>query len=86
MELEEAIEILKEDLEHTKKANECGLATKGEFNKEIEAIEFILNHLAKQKKMIKEHEKMIIRHKEQLRKAGIYGYDYDLKVLTEESE
>ena len=52
MELEEAIKILKEDLEHTKKANECGIATKGEFNKEIEAIEFILNHITKQEKMI----------------------------------
>lgn len=52
MELEEAIKILKEDLEHTKRANECGLATKGEFNKEIKAIEFILNHLTKQEKMI----------------------------------
>lgn len=52
MELEEAIEILKEDLEHTKKANECGLATKGEFNKEIEAIEVVLNHITKQEKMI----------------------------------
>jgi hypothetical protein len=58
MELKEAIEILKEDLEHTKKANECGLATKGEFDKEIEAIEFILNyitilnHITKQEKMI----------------------------------
>jgi len=40
----------------------------------------------KQEKMIKEYEEMIIRHKEQLRKAGIYGYDYDLKVLAEESE
>ena len=56
MELEEAIEILKEDLEHTKKANECGLATKGEFNKEIEAIEFILNHLTKQEKRISDLE------------------------------
>lgn len=54
MELEEAIKILKEDLEHIKRANECGLATKGEFNKEIEAIEFILNHLTKQDKMIDE--------------------------------
>ena len=57
MELEEAIKILKEDLEHTKKANECGLATRGEFNKEIEAIELILNHLTKQEKMIQKiHE------------------------------
>lgn len=59
MELEEAIKILKEDLEHTKKANECGLATKGEFNKEIEAIEFILNHLDKQEKMIELMSKRI---------------------------
>lgn len=47
MELEEAIEILKEDLEHTKRANECGLATRGEFNKEIEAIETVLEELRK---------------------------------------
>lgn len=47
MKLEEAIKILKEDLEHTKKANECGLATKGEFNKEMEAMEVVLNHLEK---------------------------------------
>lgn len=52
MELEEAIQKLKEDLESTKKANECGLATKGEFNKEIEAIEFVLTHITKQEKMI----------------------------------
>ena len=47
MELEEAIKILKKDLEHTKKANECGLATKGEFNKGIEAIETVLKALEK---------------------------------------
>jgi hypothetical protein len=47
MELEEAIKILKEDLEHTKRANECGLATKGEFNKEIKAIETVLKYLEK---------------------------------------
>ena len=52
MELEEAIKKLKEDLESTKKANECGLATKGEFNKEIEAIEFVLTYITKQEKMI----------------------------------
>ena len=62
MELEEAIKILKEDLEHTKKANECGLATKGEFNKEIEAIEFILNHLTKQEKMIEEIKSKLEEH------------------------
>ena len=51
MELEEAIKIIKEDLEHTKKANECGLATKGEFNNEIEAIETVLNQLEQYKRL-----------------------------------
>ena len=52
MELEEAIKIVKKDLELTKIANECGLATKGEFKKETEAIETVLNHLTKEDKMI----------------------------------
>ena len=42
---EEAIKNVKEQLEGIKKANECGLATKGEFNKDIEAIESVLNLL-----------------------------------------
>lgn len=40
---EEAIEILKIELENTKRANKCGLATKGEFDKQIQAIETILD-------------------------------------------
>ena len=51
MELEEAIKILKEDLESTKKANECGLSN-NDFKKEIEATETVLTHLTKQEKMI----------------------------------
>lgn len=34
---------------------------------------------------VKKYETMIINHKKQLSKSGIYGYDYDLKLL-EESE
>ncbi len=45
MELEVAIENLKKQLENTKKANECGLATKGEFKEDIEAIETVLQAL-----------------------------------------
>ena len=41
MELEIAIENLKKQLENTKKANECGHATKGEFKEDIEAIETV---------------------------------------------
>lgn len=29
------------------KANECGLATKGEFNKEIEALNYVIEELLK---------------------------------------
>lgn len=44
-ELEEAKQNLIQQLEHTKTANECGLATKGEFNKDIKAIETVLNYI-----------------------------------------
>lgn len=50
----EAIENIKEQLEGIKKANKCGLATRGEFNKDIEAIETILNLLEKKDKIIDE--------------------------------
>lgn len=29
---------------------------------------------------------MILGHKKQLNKSGIYGYDYDLKILESEEE
>lgn len=48
----EARENVKEQLEGIKKANECGLATKGEFNRDIEAIETVLNLLEKKDKII----------------------------------
>ena len=32
---------------------------------------------------VKKYETMIINHKKQLSKSGIYGYDYDLKILEE---
>ena len=47
---EEVIENVKKQLEGIKKANECGLATRGEFNKDIEAIEKVLNLLEKKDK------------------------------------
>ena len=49
---EETIENVKKQLEGIKKANECGLATRGEFNKDIEAIETVLNLLEKKDKII----------------------------------
>ena len=49
---EEVIENVKKQLEGIKKANECGLATRGEFNKDIEALETVLNLLEKKDKII----------------------------------
>lgn len=48
----EAIENVKEQLEGIKKANECGLATRGKFNKDINAIETVLNLLEKKDALI----------------------------------
>lgn len=44
-ELEEAKQNLIKQLENTRIANECGLATKGKFRKDIKAIETILNYI-----------------------------------------
>lgn len=35
---------------------------------------------------IKQYRYMILEHKKQLNKSGIYGYDYDLKILESEEE
>ena len=94
MELEEAIKILKEDLEHTKKANECGLATKGEFNKEIEAIETVLNELDAIKfkyqarkdrtdTIIKKQEKMIELMLDWINNNNLYEDEYGNNCLIE---
>ena len=56
---EEAIKNVKEQLEGIKKANECGLATKGEFNKDIEAIESVLNLLEKKAEEIEKYKMML---------------------------
>ena len=44
-EIEKAKENIIKQLENTKKANECGLATKGEFNEDIDAIETLLQYI-----------------------------------------
>lgn len=55
----EAIKNVKEQLEGIKKANECGLATRGEFNKDIEAIETVLNLLENKDKQIEQYLNML---------------------------
>ena len=48
------------------------------------AIETLLTAYEKEKEKNEEYENMIINHKKQLKQSGIYGYDYDLKILKEE--
>ena len=55
-EIEEALKNLKQQLENIKIANECGLATKGEFKEDIKAIE---NILADRERLIKENEEKL---------------------------
>ena len=43
--VDKAKENIKIQLTNMKRANECGLATKGEFNEDIDAIETILSEL-----------------------------------------
>lgn len=55
-----------------------------DVDKAIESIENLLTAYEKEKEKNKEYENMIINHKKQLKQSGIYGYDYDLKILKEE--
>lgn len=49
----------------------------------IYAINRILDELKQEKENNNKYEQMILEHKRQLKKSGIYGYDYNLKILEE---
>ena len=54
------------------------------FSYYADLISKLLTAYEKEKEKNKEYENMIINHKKQLKQSGIYGYDYDLKILKEE--
>lgn len=56
----------------------------GDDSMNIRRIQELEAELEKEKEKNKEYENMIINHKKQLKQSGIYGYDYDLKILKEE--
>ncbi len=64
-ELEEARQNLIKQLENTKIANECGLATKGEFSKDIKAIETVLKELKRLQENCIEKDKIREKIEEQ---------------------
>lgn len=86
MNKEEAIENVKKQLEGIKKANECGLATKGEFNKDIEAIETILNLIQTQQAEIEKKEKQIDLMAEQLAGLAIFDIEKDEPLVLGDKE
>ena len=56
----------------------------GELKAYKDRVNELKQELEKEKEKNKEYENMIINHKKQLKQSGIYGYDYDLKILKEE--
>lgn len=77
MELEKAKEILIEDLRKTKIANECGVATKGEFDEIIEATKTVLQALEKLKETNNDLRLLYRRTAQKLQEKGkdeIAGY------------
>lgn len=88
----EAIETLLTAYEKEKRLAEANLKDSEEFQDNMCNHRCILNskveeleaELKKEEEKNKEYKDMIIRHKKQLKQAGIYGYDYDLEILEEE--
>ena len=89
MNIEKSLDIIKGKLlmidKMLKQDQEEGHGSAYEMQTEdFEAIETLLTAYEKEKEKNKEYENMIINHKKQLKQSGIYGYDYDLKILKEE--
>ena len=89
MNIEKSLDIIKGKLlmidKMLKQDQEEGHGSAYEMQTEdFEAIETLLTAYEKETEKNKEYENMIINHKKQLKQSGIYGYDYDLKILKEE--
>ena len=70
----EAIEYLKEMKNNQKDLNKSGYVYANE------KIDTVLSLIKEQQEEIVKYKNMIEEHKKQLKKSGIYGYDYDLKI------
>ena len=46
----------------------------------VNDLDTVLSLIKKQQEEIEKYKNMIEEHKKQLKKSGIYGYDYDLKI------
>ena len=77
----EAIELAKE---FTKMDFSNPMGWTGYYDAELEelsqAIDTVLNLIKEQQEEMEKYKNMIEEHKKQLKKSGIYGYDYDLKI------
>lgn len=77
----EAIELAKE---FTKIDFSNPMGWTGYYDAELEelsqAIDTVLNLIKEQQEEMEKYKNMIEEYKKQLKKSGIYGYDYDLKI------
>ena len=73
----EAIERLKDDIKHAELRDavddDCTVC----FTEDVDTV---LSLIKEQQEEIEKYKNMIEEHKKQLKKSGIYGYDYDLKI------
>lgn len=91
MNIEQAIDILKNSIADYVIGEYCEKCADNKIcddrNEDCyyqQAIDTVVTAYKKEKEKNKEYKDMIIRHKNQLKQAGIYGYDYDLEILEEE--
>ena len=69
----EAIELLEGIRDNT-------WTTKYIMSSDSKKADVILSLIKEQQEEIEKYKNMIEEHKKQLKKSGIYGYDYDLKI------
>lgn len=69
-----AIEYLEDMANNQKDLNKSGYVCASE------KIDTVLSLIKEQQEEIVKYKNMIEEHKKQLKKSGIYGYDYDLKI------
>lgn len=82
-EQKEAVEKLQQKLNPKEFGGYCVLGYNRKYcfgKSEVEAIETVLNLIKEQQEEMEKYKNMIEEHKKQLKKSGIYGYDYDLKI------
>lgn len=71
----------REAIDRLNKDKKCSLDFEGYITiVRVADLNTALSLIKEQQEEIEKYKSMIIKHKEQLKKSGVYGYDYDLKI------